>query len=110
MNTGLDATDVIDVVVLEESNIKTLLADPDQYLDVIREAQLAIAFSHVGAAIEFQEMRKTHAVLEEVGLLPLNAQIDVWIAVRSTCRNRWSMSCCSRRNRVHQGRTICPRP
>jgi DNA-binding NarL/FixJ family response regulator len=81
LDARLDPTDVIDVVVLEDSHITALLADPAPYMNVVREAQLAIAFPHAGVAIQFQELRKTHAALESVGLLPLNAQIDVWIAV-----------------------------
>ncbi len=77
-STSLDG---VEVLVFDESYIGAMLAEPRKYLDLASGAQIAIAFSHVSVAARFLAARNCHPGLEGVGLLPLNAQIEVWISV-----------------------------
>ncbi len=71
----------VEVIVFEESHVAAILSNPQAYLELAGTAQIAIAFSQAPVAAHFLKSRGCHPGLENVGLLPLNAQIEVWIAV-----------------------------
>lgn len=74
-------TGSVTIVVFEEGHTGAMLSNPKDYQSVAGDAQLVIAFSQACVAAHFLSARGDCPELEHVGLLPLNAQIEVWVSV-----------------------------
>lgn len=73
--------DNLGLVVIEDQHIQNILDDPNAYLDAFGPVQIAIAFTDIRNATRFLSERPATGELDNVGFLPLNAQMDVWLAV-----------------------------
>lgn len=74
-------SDNIGLVVIEDHHIQSILDNPEIYTDAIGSTQIVIAFTDTKNAVKFLANRPATGELDNVGFLPLNAQVDVWLAV-----------------------------
>ena len=69
------------LVVIEEQHTSCLLKDPASYTNAIGSAQIVIGYNNIKNAGQFLSDRPATGEFDNVGFLPLNAQMDVWLAV-----------------------------
>lgn len=69
------------LLILDEDHIPALLQNPDTYFDAAKDASIVLACTEDQVAANFLSARPESGLLDQVGLLPLNAQMDIWISV-----------------------------
>jgi DNA-binding NarL/FixJ family response regulator len=69
------------LAIIGDDAIQPLLDRPAVYLDAAGPARLVIAYTEHAATADFVAQRTVMDGLQDVGFLPLNAQIEVWMSM-----------------------------
>lgn len=69
------------IVVVEEAKVGALLQHTEAYLNAAGDARLVVSYQDAATAAQVINKRHEIAELSEVGFLPLNVQMDVWLSV-----------------------------
>lgn len=73
--------DDVQLTIFEASRMQSALENPQRFFDAVGSARIIFSLSNPQDAAKFLAARTDHCGFENVGFLPLNGQIDVWVSV-----------------------------
>lgn len=71
----------IALIVIEESRADALLNHSDAYFDAAGDGRIVVSYKDVAVASRVMAKRHQLPQLNDVGFMPLNVQMDVWLSV-----------------------------
>lgn len=69
------------LVVIDENRIDSLIKNTEAYLNAVGDARIVVSYTDVTQAAAVVARRNDIRLMGDVGFLPLNVQMDVWLSV-----------------------------
>lgn len=81
LNRSENPDSIIAMLVIDEDGFDSLIQDSAAFFEAVGQGKIVAAYHDPSVACKIITARKSCEKLAEVGFLPLNVQVDVWLSV-----------------------------